>query len=714
VSRPLFSASWYRVAELRPRLRSHARIHRRRFRGRASFVLEDPATGQFHQLTPEAHFLVRALDGRRSVQEIWSAACETLGDATPTQDEVIRLLGQLHAADLLQADLPPDVSELLKRRHERRRRAWLGRLSNPFAVQVPLFDPERFLTRTLSLVRPLFGWAGAALWLTVVATGGVLAAVHWQALTSDVLDRLLAPRNVLLVWLTFPVLKALHELGHAFAVKRFGGEVHDLGVIFLVFSPVPYVDGSAASAFPRKRERILVGAAGMIVELFLAALALFVWVVAEPGLVRTLAYNAALIGGLSTVAFNANPLLRFDGYFILSDWIEIPNLRQRANRYVLWWVERHLFGSREAEVPDATPGERRWFVFYAVASFLYRTLVMVAIALLVLERFFYAGVLLVAAAAAGMLFLPLGRGVAFVARSPRLRRVRRRAVAVTTGAAAAVLALLLLPVPHRTRTEGVVWIPDEAIVRAGAAGFVERVVATPGASVREGDLLFELREPVLEAEVRRLEARRRELEARRTFERTRDPVAMQVAEEELGYVMRDLARAEERLAELDVRSRGAGTFVVPGAADLPGRFVRRGETLAHVVSLPGREVRAVVSQSDAGLVRERTRAAHVRLAERLSEPLEATLLRVVPAAAAELPSSALGGSGGGAVVTDPSDPRGRKAIEPVFEVELALPPGTPTVQVGGRVHVRFDHGLEPLAVQGWRRLRQLFLARLDV
>lgn len=712
---PLFSPSWYRVADLRPRLRSHAQIHRQRYRGQTWYVLEDRATERFHRFSAAGYFVIGLMDGRRTVEEIWGSATERLGDDAPTQDEMIQLLAQLHAADVLQCDVPPATAELLQRYQRQRRRAWQSRLLSVFAWRFSLFDPERFVRRCLPLVRPFFGWAGGLVWLGVVGTAVVLAAVHWRDLTHDVVDRVLAPQNLLLLWLLFPVVKALHEFGHAFAIKAFGGEVHDMGVMLLVLTPVPYVDASAAWAFPERRQRVVVGAAGMVVELFVAALVLFVWLNAQPGAVRALAYDVIFIAGISTVVFNGNPLLRFDGYYILADLLEIPNLRARAHTYLGYLTERYLFGRREAELPAATPGERAWFAAYAPASFVYRTLVGIAIMLFIAGRFFFVGVILATLGAVMWAIVPVAKGVSFLLTNPRLRKVRRRAVlASALMAAAAVGVVALVPLPLRTQAEGVIWIPDESVVRAGTEGFVERVVARPGARVRRGDVLIVAQDPALSARVRILEARRRELQARYNEQFPVDRAKAEMIKEELVYVGESLAQARERLAELTIRSRADGTFVAPLAEDLPGRFVRQGEPLGHVVQLATITARAVVSQADIALVRHRTRRVDVRLAEWVVEPHRAVITRVVPGATAELPSPALGSEGGGQLAVVPGDRQGAKAMEKVFQVDLALSADARVVNVGGRVHVRFDHGWEPLLAQGYRRLRQLFLSRFNV
>ena len=342
----LFSASWYRVSELRPRLRTNARIHRHVYRGKTWHVLQDLTNQKFHRFTPATHSVIGLMDGHRTVHEIWLLAAESLGDEAPTQDDMIRLLAQLHMADVLQSDVPPDTAELLERNQKKVRRELMGRFLNPFAVRVPVLDPERFLTRGLPFVRPLTGWIGVALWLAVVVPAVVLVGSNWSGLSEGFVDRVLTPQNLFLIYLIFPVIKALHELGHGFVARRFGAEVHDMGIMFLVFTPIPYVDASSASALPQKTRRALVGAAGMIVEVFVAALAFYVWLNAEPGAVRTVAFNAMLIGGVTTLGFNANPLLRFDGYYILADLIEIPNLRSRSNAFIGYLMERYVLSHR--------------------------------------------------------------------------------------------------------------------------------------------------------------------------------------------------------------------------------------------------------------------------------------------------------------------------------------------------------------------------------
>jgi putative peptide zinc metalloprotease protein len=709
----LFSSSWYRVRALKPRLRSHVEIHRHQYRGEDWYVLQDEARDRFYRFRPVAGFVLGLMNGERTADELWRQAVESLGDDAPTQDELIHLLGQLHAADVLQADVSPDAAELFARGQRQERQQLASKLLRPFAIRIPLIDPEAFLTRTLPYVAPLLGRAGLLLWLAVVLPALVLVGVHWSELSENFLDRILVPQNLVLVWLVFPVMKLFHEFGHGYMARRFGGEIHDMGIMLLIFTPIPYVDASSSWKLRSKTERALIGAGGMLIEIFLAALAFYVWLAAEPGTVRVVAYNALIIGGVTTLLFNANPLLRFDGYYILSDLAEIPNLATRANKYAGYLIERHAFG-RDAQAPHTARGERFWLPTYAVAAFAYRIFIVVAISIWIMDQFLLLGLILAAFALIGWVAIPLSKGLTHLFAGPQLRDVRGRALAVVGGSAVAIVLLLtLVPVPLRTQAEGVVWLPDEALVRARTAGFITRVAAEPGRRVEAGTLLVELSDPLLATRERRLEARVEEVAARLAAARTLDRAEAGLFDEELALARSELARAREQLAGLRLESASPGVFVIPRSDHLPGRWVRKGQLIGWVVDVQTVLVRAVVPQDDVDLVRQRTEAVQVRRAEALPDVRPALLRRIVPAASAQLPSRALGSGGGGELTVDPRVAAADQAVESVFEVELEVERSDAPSFPGGRVYVRFEHGSEPLAVQWWRRVRQVFLSRFN-
>src|SRR5262245_18546225 len=186
------------------------------------------------------------MDGTRTVERLWEEAVTRLGEDAPSQDDMIRLLAQLNAADLLQTEGTPDSAELVSRAAKVNRSGWWQSALNPLAVRVRIWYQDKFLDRTIPIIGWLFGWPGGVLWLAVVLPAIVLSAQHWSALSDGAQVRLLAAGNILILALSYPVLKALHELGHGYAVKAFGGTVPEIGVMFLVFIPVPYVDASSA------------------------------------------------------------------------------------------------------------------------------------------------------------------------------------------------------------------------------------------------------------------------------------------------------------------------------------------------------------------------------------------------------------------------------------------------------------------------------------
>ncbi len=676
-------------------------------------MLEDKSSGRYFRFSSAVNQFVGLMDGERTVQEIWDSVCEKLGDNAPTQDEVIQLLGQLHASDVLQCDVSPDSMELFRRFDKKRSKDWKQRLASPLFVKFPLLDPEEQLERWLPLVSPLFTWAGALIWLCVVCAAAVLAVSHWSALTHNFADHALAPTNLLILALTYPVTKAVHELGHAFATKIWGGEVHEMGITMLAFMPIPYVDCSSASAFLDKRQRMIVGAAGIIVEFFLAALALFVWLNVQPGIVREIAFNVMLIGGVSTLFFNGNPLLRFDGYYVLADAVEIPNLATRSRKYLSYLFIRYVFGVREARSPVTAPGEAGWFLVYGTASMLYKFFVMFVIIVFISAKFFVIGLMLAGWIIATQIFLPIVKQVSFVLLSPQIQRHRVRAVATTFLTLIAVIVLLfLVPVPSRTMAEGVVWLPEQSQVKAAINGTVVRVLAAPDSRVEPGEPLFETEDPFLPVNVKLIESQLRELSVRYDAQRRVDRVRAQIIKEEMAAIQANLADARDRLGRLIVRSEVAGKLIVPNAEDMPGRFIKQGETLGYITDSSPITARVVLKQGEYALVRERTLEVEARFSDRIDEPLEATIKREVPAANYLLPSKVLGRIGGGRIPVDPLDSRGTKALEKIFQIDVEIHERKEVPHIGKRVYLRFNHGNEPVAQQLYRALSRLLLGLL--
>lgn len=713
--RPIFSQSWHHVTELRPRLLPHARIYRHTYRGKPWYIIQDSSGGRYHRLSPQAHALVSRMDGTNTVQALWDEACRIGGDDIPTQDEVVELLMQLHANDLLHSDITPDTAELFDRYRKRRSQKWKQWLKNPLSLRVPVLDPDLFLTRWVHRLAWLFSNRGGLFWLIVVLPALFLAGVHWQELTNNLSDQVLATDNLLLLLFVFPAIKALHELGHGFATKAWGGTVHEMGIMFLVFAPVPYVDASASSAFQSKRQRAVVGLAGMLVELFLAAIAMYIWVLVEPGLLRAIAFNVMFVAGVSTLIVNGNPLLRFDGYYVLADLIEIPNLAQRGQQYLKYLSDRYLFGARDIEPPNETDSEKRWLTVYAITSWIYRILLTISIILFISNEFFIFGVLLGIWGAISLLGVPIWKSVKHVLESPTLQRHRSRAIKVSLGLLSGfILFISVIPMPLRTMAEGVVWLPDQALVRSGVDGFFERWLVNPGDSVVRGTPLLVMRDPGLNAELAAANARVVEADARYRAEQFTKPAQAEVSLQKLEHEKRILDRTAERHARLIVYAESDGVVAALRSQDMEGQYFKKGELIGYILGPNQFIARVAVTQDDIDLVQARLKSAELRFSDSIADVYSVRVMRQVPSGVDELPTAALTPAGGGIIPVDPKDQSGLKTLQRIFLFDLKLPDQINPAALGGRVYVRFDHVYEPLLSQWSRRLRQLFLSHFNV
>jgi putative peptide zinc metalloprotease protein len=722
VERPTFHESWYRVAGLKPRLRSTTQMHRQRFRGQIWYVVQDETNNEFFRLNQSAYRFVGMLDGHRTVAEIWRACNEELGDDAPTQGEALHILGQLYTQNLLHADLPPDTEGMLRRYRHRVAREVRGFLMNLLFVRIPLWDPDRFLDRWIGVFGFVFGWPGLIAWLAAITIGLCCLAGHGSHLVDSAAG-ILSVDNLPLLYLTFVVVKALHELAHGFACKRYGkengsgGEVHAMGIMLLVFTPVPYVDASSSWAFRSRWQRVAVAASGILVETAIAAFAAVFWANTSQGtLTHAVTYNVMFVAGVSTLLFNGNPLLRYDGYYILSDVLEIANLWQRSREYLHFLVRRYAWGVKQAQSPAYTSSEGAWLLAYAIASTVYRVLISVAILLFVADKLFFVGFILAVAAVVAWVTLPLGRLFHYLATHHELQRVRRRAVMSASGVGAVVLmAIGLLPVPDRARAKGVVEPRQLAIVHMGTDGFASEVLSSGAVVSPEGVPLLRASNRALSAKQEQLLAERRRLVARGRMAVDENNAALaQVCLEELSAVEDQISRAGDELKALTLRSPLSGIWVSPGIERAKGAYLHRGDRVGMVGSLDNPILRVTASQDIAArLFAEASHDVQIRLEGRPDIQLTGRIEKIVPAGQERLPSAALGYLAGGEVAVTREDDSGTKTLEPFFEVRIS-PSDASLLLPGQRVVVRFSMGAKPLAWQWWRALSQLLQRRFRI
>ncbi|WP_148716729.1 efflux RND transporter periplasmic adaptor subunit [Chitinolyticbacter meiyuanensis] len=715
MSRPIFSASWHSVAELKLKLSRHARMERHTYRGKTWYVIQDLAGGQHCRIPPASHAVLMLLDGERTVAEAWEQINTGDGTELVTQNDMVDLLVQLHSVNLIQGNTSPDAHAILDKKKKKQRNKIKQWITNPLSLKIPLYDPDRLLEAINPVTRHFFTLAGLLVWLAIVIPAGFIAAEHWSTLTNNLSDRILSSSNLLIMSAVFPVVKLLHELGHGCANKAWGGRVNEMGLMFLVFVPSPYVDASSSNLFPSKYRRALVASAGMAVELLLAALALYIWQFTEPGLLRAVAYNVIVVCGISTLIVNGNPLLKYDGYYILADLIEMPNLAQRGTKYWTYLWDRYACGKTDEPGPNENRTEKLWLFFYTPASWLYRSFVTISIMLIVATQFFFFGVLMALWSAFSLFCMPLWKSYKHNFRSPQLERQRERAVRVTLATTACVLGLaFLVPLPLYIRSDGVVWLPDQAILHAGADGTFQRWLVQPGQRVKAGTALYLLDSNTLATQLEVQTQKFAEADAAYRADQFTDPKKAQVSLQDVERARAELATIQTQAQRLVGYAQTDGMLVAERASDIIGQTIKQGELVGYVLNRDALIARTTVSQDDIDLVRNRLRSVQLRLAQDLTTPLDAHVVRQMPGGVEELPSPALGLTAGGSIATDPNDPSGAKTLQRIFLMDLAFDEQHAQALFGSRVYCRLDLGLEPLGLQGLRRLRQLFLSHFDV
>ena len=728
VERPTFHESWYRVADLKPTLRVTVQTYRQHYRGRMYQVIRDPGNNQFFRLTESDYHFIGLLDGRRTVADAWHETIEELGDAAVTQWEAIQLLGQLYVANLLQADLPPDALGMFERHRKRVRREVTSYMMNLLFVRIPLFDPDRILDQWVRWAGWLYSPIGVIAWAALLAVAGWHLIGHGADLVAGADPQLLlATDNLFLLYVAMAVIKAFHEFGHGFACKHFGrlsntgGEVHTMGIMFLVFMPVPYVDASSAWAFRNKWHRAIVGAGGLHVELAVAAVAAIVWAHTADGPVHAIAYNMMFIASVSALLFNGNPLLRFDAYYILSDILEIPNLAQRSKQYLYYLVKRYAYGVRRPRQPAHSVGERPWLLFYAIASTIYRFVIMTGIMLFVANRFFGLGVILVIVALATWLIVPTGKFLHYLLNSSELVRDRNRAIGVTVGTIAAILFIVgVIPWRDTARAEGIVEPRRLAVIYMETDGFVEQVFESGRMVDPDGAVLISARNRDLETALVEIRAQRALVGVRREAALDEDHAVVQIYDDQWHVLDEQLDRIQEQLDHLQLRAPFAGRWVAPGIEHAKGSFLRRGDPVGLVTSTGDRYVRVATDQhlgpriqNEIGIGSEAR--IDLRVAGRPSDEFTGRIARITPNQT-RLPSPALGRLAGGSLEVKADDPEGVKTAEPFFEVRIEPDDNAelPTLLTGQRVVVRFHLPAKPLAFQWYRAVRQLVQRRFQI
>jgi putative peptide zinc metalloprotease protein len=714
-------------------------VRRQRWQGREYWTVKDPLALKYYRFEEEEFAILSMLDGGASIDSIRERFEREHAPQRLTAAQLQHLLTMLHRSNLLVADAPGQGNELLKRERARIRKHRLATAANFLALRFRGIDPDWLLDGLNQKLGWVFSLPAAAGALSLMIAALLLVAAEFDTFRSRLptFDAFFAAQNWLWMAVTLCGTKVLHELGHGLACKRFGGKCHEMGVMLLVFTPCLYCNVSDAWMIPSKWRRAAIGAAGMYVELVLAAVCTFLWWLSEPGLFNHLCLNVMFVSSVSTLLFNANPLMRFDGYYILSDLIEIPNLRQKSSAVIQRKLGKWLLGLRERPDPFL-PVRRRWlFAAYSIASTGYGWLVTLSI-----FWFFYrvlepyglkvVGQLLGLAMIGSLVVLPLVRLVRFLLEPARPQDVNKMRAVIGFGSMGLVAAALLcVPLPYYVAATFEVQPRDAASVYVEMPGELKQIHLAAGATA-VGQPIAELADIDARLAVERLQAQRAEIMTRidsiRQRAHTDDSALLELAqtEETHAALNKQIARLEEDLARLVIRAPIAGIVVPPPSREQPersrlqlaswagrpldnrnvGAFLEA-STLVCRVAQPGKfEAILAIDQAELDFVRA-GQAVDLLLASRPGERWPGQIDHVAEQNMEAAPTRMAARTGG--QLATRADPSGiERPLSVVYQASVPLDDESGQIIVGASGLARIHAGYQPLGQRFWRAACRTF------
>ncbi len=482
----------------------HARhdleVRRQNYQGRDYWVIKDPLSLKFYRFEEEEYALFRMLDGHTSPDQIKLQFDYQYAPQKIHLSELYQFIGMLHRNSLIVSEHPNQGVELKKRGEKNRKRLFRQSLKNVMAIRFKGIDPDDFLTVLNQWVGWVFSWPVFFLVAMLMMVAGALIFTNFETFQSRLptFQDFFAASNWIWLAAVLATTKVIHELGHGLACKRFGSQCHEMGFMLLVFTPCLYVNVSDSWMLPSKWKRIFIAAAGMYVELILASIAVFVWWFSNPGMIHQLALNVIFVCSVSTLIINANPLLRYDGYYILSDVLEIPNLRSKATSILQRQCGEWFLGIEPRHDPFL-PGRHQWlFALYSVAAVAYRWLITLSIFWFVYQvlephGFKIIGQLIAMTVLGGLVIAPLLSLYKYFSVPGRLSTVKPLRFACSAAFLAGLLgAFAMFPIPHYVHCSFYVQPQNAVNVYVEVEGTLKNIFADPNTRVAAGQPILEV------------------------------------------------------------------------------------------------------------------------------------------------------------------------------------------------------------------------------
>jgi len=666
-----------------PRLRPGLRFTPAPERGEQAFILEDTARHCFYRIGLEEYQLLAHLNQARSLEELLDR-CNQNSETALSMEQALTVLNWAAAKQLLQSS---GTDQLLTRLEQDRQTRQMRRLGNINLVsfKIPLGNPDPILRKIAPRLMWLTSPAMMLLWLVGAVVALATLASHWQEFQARNIG-FFSPANLALLWLIWLGLKIIHELFHALVCYRYGGHIQEAGILFILFMPFTYVDATSSWNFPSRWQRLHVAFAGIFAELGIAWIALLLWAHDPDSSTGLLAHRTVLVAGISSLLFNGNPLMRFDGYYMLSDLVAIPNLYQLGLQSAREQLARFFLNIKgRSPLEHFSKGKRIFIRTYGILVFIWRFLVLASLGYLASKLFGGLGIFITLAALLIWISSPLH---AFISRWPLYRQQNPhvgRDLLLRGGLTVALPALLISTVSWRQwiREPAVVEYEQQVRVKTATSGFVERLLVHNGDQVQENQQLLVLSNPDLTSRLRQvdLELEQLRLKSRIAYNSHLLP-EMQILRRQAEALAVQARQLRDEVAGLIVRAPASGTVIAPGLDTVQGLFLDKGKEILWIVS-PGRKhMMASIAQKDVDAMRARV-GTQVRIKMRASglDPFYGTVKRISPTASTRLEYPGLAAKYGGPIdVLEhivPGERPGTEEIalqffEPRFNMEITL------------------------------------------
>lgn len=661
-----FYDQWHRIAELRIGLRPSVTVRQHRYRGEVHYVYHEVIHSGFFRARPETHALVQSIKPNQTLHEIWRKFIDISPKTAPGQKDFFDLIVSLYKSNLLYVEGGVSEDRLLDRAIQKKKKPFASRVSELLFFRIPLLDPEPTLKRFVPFIRHIYS-IPSIIFVSMLCLWAAYEFILGADRAFEESSNILQLGNLLPLYIAMVLSHIAHEFSHAALCKYYGGNVRTMGVMLLMFTPLPYADVSSSWAFRNKWHRAAVGAAGMYSDILFCSIATILWAYSPPGMLNEVAMNLMFVTAAYTVLFNANPLMRFDGYYILSDLVEIPNLHAAARKQAHSLFKTLVLGGAETH-SDRVSGRRKAFlVCFFCMSNIYRVLIIFSIVKFVADQYFGLGLAVAAALTYSTFFAPIAKFLKPLGDPRFVAKHRKKVFSAGTISLVLICLLAFLPLPYARKLDGVVEAKERTRVFVPVNGIVTELHLKSGEWVDHGQIILDMTNPELVIELKGIEAKIRGVMARLKQSVTFGGATLAAIEQEYDTMKTTREYLVGELSKLVVHAPHSGFWTSPNIMGYKEQWLSRG-TEVGLISYPDRfQFRAVLKQEDASEIALMNASdASVKIEGLRNHTLEVTSLDIIPFSQKDLPSVAVSPLAGGDVATDMQSRDKPQAVERFF------------------------------------------------